>query len=339
MNIADIINTCKNFLFSRANREFFVFLFFFAVASVFWLLMTLNESYEQEIRVPIHYSNVPKTVVMTSGETDTLRVTIQDKGIALLPYMFGDVLQGLTVDFKNHARQNGTGDVPLSELTKKISSRLAASSKLVGIKPEGLIFYYNYGEKKRVPVKWRGTVIPEELYFISGVEVLPDSVTVYASREKLDSIDAVYTQVLNYTDFNDTLTIEARLQKTAGVKTTPDAVTLRFLTDMLTEVSFDDIPVVGINMPKGKILRTFPAKVGVKFVTGVKTYQALRKEEFVVVANYEEIRNSDSPKCNIYLQSAPQGVSRTSLSIKQVDYLIEEQQAKLPTLPPDQQLP
>lgn len=325
MKTGDFLRSCKNFLFSNANREFLIFLFFFAVASIFWLLMTLNETYEQEIRVPIHYANVPKTVVMTSSETDTVRVTIRDKGITLLSYMYGDVLQHISVDFKAHAHQNSTGDVPGSELTKRLNARLAASSKLVSIKPDHLTFYYNYGEKKRVPVKWRGNVTPEDLYFISGVELEPDSVTIYASHSKLDSISTIYTEVLNYTDFRDTLTVNARLQKIAGVKMLPDAITLRFLTDVLTEESFDDISVVGINMPKGKILRTFPAKVSVKFVTGVKTYQTLSKGEFVVVADYKEIINNPSPKCNIYLKGVPSGVSRTTLGTKQVDYLIEEQ--------------
>lgn len=305
-----------------------IFLFFFAVAGVFWILMALNDTYEQEIRVTVHYTNIPKTVVLTSPETDTIRVTIRDKGIILLGYMYGDAMNNITIDFKSNARHNGMGEVPASELSKKIASRLVTSSKLISIKPEKLTFYYNYGEKKRVPIKWRGSVTPEELFFISGVEYEPDSVTIYASHSKLDSINTVYTEVLNYSDFRDTLTVDARLQKIVGVKMLPNMVSIRFMTDVLTEVSFDDVPVVGINMPKGKILRTFPAKVNVKFVTGVKTYQSLSKNDFKVVADYEEIQKSLSPKCNIYLQATPEGISRAALSVKQVDYLIEDQTQK-----------
>ena len=299
---------------------------FVGVASIFWLLMALNETYEQEVKVPIYYANVPKTVVMTSAETDTVRLNVRDKGITLLSYMYGDVLKNISVDFRSHARQNGTGEIPSNELSKTISSRLAASSKVVSIKPERLFFYYNYGEKKRVPVKWRGNVTPEELFFISDVESEPDSITIYASHGKLDSISTVYTEMLNYTDFRDTLTVDARLQKIAGVKMMPDVITLRFLTDVLTEESCDDIPIVGINMPEGKILRTFPAKVSVKFVTGVKNFQTLSKNDFTVVADYNEIRSNPSPKCNLYLKKVPAGISHTSLSVKQVDYLIEEQE-------------
>ena len=36
----------RNFLFSRANREFLIFLFFLALSGIFWLLTTLNETVE-----------------------------------------------------------------------------------------------------------------------------------------------------------------------------------------------------------------------------------------------------------------------------------------------------
>lgn len=325
MKTIDLFHKISNFLFSRANRELLIFLFFFAVAGIFWLLTTLNETYEQEIRVPVRYVNVPKTAVLTSAETDTIRVTVMDKGIVLLTYLNGDALPGIDIDFSSHVHKNNAGEVSAAELTKTVSSHLAASSKLVSIKPDHLTFYYNFGERKRVPVKWRGTVVPGDLFFISDVEYDPDSITIYASREKLDSINTVYTDVLNYTKFRDTLSITAHLQRIAGVKMVPETVSMKFMTDVLTEESIDDIPVVGINMPPGKTLRLFPAKVSVKFVAGVKTYQQLSPSDFLVVADYKEIQASQAPKCNIYLQKTPSGISRATLNLTQLDYLIEDQ--------------
>jgi hypothetical protein len=321
----DFFHKISNFLFSRANREFLIFLFFFAVAGIFWLLTTLNETYEQEIRIPVKYVNVPKTAVLTSAETDTIRVTVMDKGIVLLTYLYGDAMPEIEIDFNSHVHKNNTGEVTGAELSKRVSSHLAASSKLVSIKPDRLTFYYNFGERKRVPVKWRGTVTPDDLYFIADVKYNPDTITIYAPREKLDSINVIYTDVLNYTNFRDTLQVTTRLQRIAGVKMIPEIIDLMFMTDVLTEESINDIPVVGINMPPGKVLRLFPAKVSVKFVAGVKTYQQLSPSDFVVVADYNEIKASHAPKCNVYLQQTPPGISQATLNLTQLDYLIEDQ--------------
>lgn len=325
MKAIDFFHKISNFLFSLVNRELLIFLFFFAVAGIFWLLTALNETYDQEIRVPVKYIHIPKTAVLTSPETDTIRVTVTDKGIVLLTYLYSDAMPEIEIDFNSHIHKNNTGEVTTTELTKIVSSHLAASSKLVSIKPDRLTFYYNFGERKRVPVKWRGTVVPDELYFISGVKYDPDTITIYAPREKLDSINVVYTGVLNYTGFHDTLQISTRLQRIAGVKMIPENVDLMFMTDVLTEESINDIPVVGINMPPGKVLRLFPAKVSVKFVAGVKTYQQLSPSDFVVVADYKEIDGTQAPKCNIYLQQTPPGISQATLTVTQLDYLIEDQ--------------
>jgi hypothetical protein len=110
-----------------------------------------------------------------------------------------------------------------------------------------------------------------------------------------------------------------------GVKMVPERINLKFMTDVLTEESIDGIPIQGINMPAGKVLRTFPSKVRVHFVTGVSVFRALTPNDFYVVADYNELKNNPSPKCNIYLRRVPDGISRAKLDLKEVDYLIEEQ--------------
>ncbi len=315
----------RDFLFSRTNKEFLIFVFFIALSGIFWLSMTLNETYEQEFSIPVTVVGVPKNVVLTSEETDTIRMTIRDKGITLAAYMYGDMLKNVKINFKPYAHNNGTGIVTTSELQKIVYQHLVSSSKIISTKPDKLEFFYNYGANKRVPVRWTGRVIPEDLYFISRVKYYPDSVDVYASQTRLDSISVVYSEHLNYVNFRDTLVINANLEKIKGVKMVPDHIKMEFFTDVLTEEKLDGIPVEGINMPPGKILRTFPMKVTVSFVTGVSVYRSLKPEDFTIVADYDEIAANPSEKCRIYVKKSPPGISRVHLNINEVDYLIEEQ--------------
>ena len=312
-----------NFLFSKTNREFIVFLFFVALAGIFWLMMQLNETKEQEIRMVVRYVNVRKNAVLTSDETDTLRVTVNDKGFNIVSYLYGQAHRPLDIDFAHYAANNGTGTVGSSDIKKMVASELPASSKVISIKPDKLVFYYNNGESKRVPVLFQGTVTPQPLYFVAERQIMPDSVTVYASRTKLDSIKAVYTEEQSYNDVRDTLIVTTRLAAIQGVKTVPDKVDVRFVTDVLAEVRLDDIPIEGINMPEGRVLRTFPARTSVHFVTGMKKYQNLTSKDFRIVADYNELSQNPSSKCNIYLDEMPAGISNARLDVTQVDYLIE----------------
>lgn len=316
----------KEFLFTKTSKEFLIFLFFLALSGIFWLSLTLNETYEREFSVPVSVVGVPKNAVLTSDEVDTVRVTIRDKGIMLVFYKYGDALKHIELPFHNYTRNNGTGQIPASEIQKRIYQNLVSSSKITAIKPEKMEFFYNYGTKKQVPVRWSGRVIPEELYFISKVSYEPDSVTIYASQEKLDSINMVYTEQLNYANFRDTLIVDCNLAKLKGVKTVPDHIRIKFFTDVLTEERISNIPIVGINMPEGKVLRTFPAKTSVSFVAGVSVYRNLKPEDFTVIVDYDEIRRNPSEKCHVYLKNVPSGISRAKLETIMVDYLIESQE-------------
>ena len=323
----NLLTIIRDFLFSKTNREFLIFLFFLMLSGGFWLFMTLNETYEKEFSIPVSISNVPKNVVLTSEETDTVKMTIRDKGIILMSYMYSNELQKLMPDFNTYAQKNGTGTISSTELQKLMRQQLTISSRITNVKPDKLEFYFNYGASKRVPVRWSGRVIPEELYFISKVQYWPDSVDIYASNEKLDSIRTILTEPLNYANFRDTLRLNANLAKITGVKIVPDVVRIAFYTDVLTEEQIDDVPIQGINLPPGKVLRTFPAKVSIRFVTGVSMYNYLKPEDFVVVADYRELATHPSEKCRIYLKKSPAGISRARLETDEVDYLIENEGA------------
>lgn len=325
MRLRDIPTSIRNFLFSNANREFLVFVSFLLLSGVFWLIMTLNETYEQEVVFEVNYTNVPKNVVITSGEKDRVKAVISDKGFNLLNLIYGQNNPSIDVDFDKYAQTNGYGIVPAADIQHLLEQHLTAPAKVVSIKNERLAFYYNNGEKKKVPVHWHGHVTPEQRYYVTETIIEPDSVIVYAASQKLDSIFSVSTVALSESNFRDTLVIEAVLTRMPGVKMVPDRVKMTFLTDVLTEEHIDNIPIVGINMPEGKVLRTFPASVTVRFVTGMKTYRSLSASDFLVVADYEQFSQSDASQCAITLTRIPDGVSRPALDVMQVDYLIEEQ--------------
>jgi len=243
----------------------------------------------------------------------------------LLGYMYGDGLKQIHIDFKSYARSNNNVVVASSEVQRFLYQQLNTSTKITNAKPDKLEYSFNYGLHKRVPVRWRGRVSPEHLYFISSVDYSPDSVDIFASKEKLDSINVVYTEILNYANFHDTLSVLCELQGIKSVRIVPNKVKLIFYTDVLTEESIKDIPIIGINVPKGKVIRTFPAKVSVNIVTGVSLFRRLKASDFRVVVDYNEIVKHPADKCDIHLHTVPQGISRAKLAVEQVDYLIEEE--------------
>lgn len=315
----------RNFLFSSANREFLTFFFFLVLSTIFWLMTALNETYEREIGVPAYLVNIPKNVVVTSDMEDTVRVTVRDKGFALLAYTYGEGIRPINVNFQSAiTRQSGYGVVSSQELMKMINQRFSGSSKIVQVKPDRLDFHYNYGLSRQVSVKMAGHVVPDKSFYLARTRFWPEKVTVYGSKQALDSLRFVKTVPINITNFNDTVLRTVALETIKGVKIVPNTVRIGLYPDILTEENIE-VPITAINMPEGKVLRTFPQRVTVNFIVGASMFRSISPEQFAVVVDYNEIIDHPSDKCSIHLRETPQGVRNARLKMTQVDYLIEEQ--------------
>ena len=315
----------RNFLFSSANREFLTFFFFLVLSTIFWLMTALNETYEREVSVPAYLVNVPKNVVITSDMEDTVRVTVRDKGFALLAYIYGEGVRPININFQSFVtRQSGYGVVPSQELMKMVNQRFSGASKVVQVKPDRLDFYYNYGLSRQVPVKMAGIVVPGKSFYLARTRFWPETVTVYGSKQTLDSLRYVKTVPINITNFNDTVVKTVALEKIKGVKIVPNIVRIGLYPDILTEETIE-VPVTAVNMPEGKVLRSFPQRVTVNFIVGASMFRSISSDQFAVVVDYNELIEHPSDQCTIHLRQCPQGVRNARLQMTQVDYLIEEQ--------------
>ena len=320
-SVRNILKTVRNFLFSGLNKEFLIFLFFLALSGAFWLLMTLNETMEREFKIPMRLSGVPRNAVITGELPDTVRVTVRDKGFTLVTYDF----RPLVFRFSNYADEDeGKGMIPLADVQKQVLSQMYGSSKLLQVKPGAFDFYFTYGTSKKVPVVFRGKITTNKSYYLAHTEFYPSMVTVYANKQQLDKLQTVEIEPFNYRNLQDTIRQAVKIKKIRGVKIVPPTVRLSVYPDVLTEETID-VPITAINMPPGMVLRTFPSKVTVRFTIGASLFRTIKPNLFKVVVDYEELAANPSDKCTLQLRSVPRSVSKASLEIDRVDYLLEQQ--------------
>ena len=320
-SVRNILKTVRNVLFSGLNKEFLIFLFFLALSGAFWLLMTLNETMEREFKIPMRLTGVPRNAVITGELPDTVRVTVRDKGFTLVTYDF----RPLVFRFSNYADEDeGKGTIPLADVQKQVLSQMYGSSKLLQVKPGQFDFFFTYGTSKKVPVVFRGKITTNKSYYLAHTEFYPSMVTVYANKQQLDKLQSVEIEPFNYRNLQDTIRQAVKIKKIRGVKIVPPTVRLSVYPDVLTEETID-VPITAINMPPGMVLRTFPSKVTVRFTIGASLFRTIKPNLFKVVVDYEELAANPSDKCTLQLRSVPRSVSKASLEIDRVDYLLEQQ--------------
>lgn len=320
-----IFKVVGNFLFSSLNKEFLIFLFFLLLSGAFWLMMALNETYEEELKVPVRLVGMPRNAVMTDEPADTVKVTVRDKGFTLVTYKYGHWFRPLTFKFATYANEEqGHGAIPAADIIKQVQSQLYGSSKLLSVKPEKLDFYFTYGASKKVPIRFRGKISTSKSYYLAHTEFSPMMVTAYANKKVLDELKYVEIEPFNYRNLQDTIHQNVRLQKIRGVKLVPSTVRLSVYPDVLTEESIE-VPVSAVNMPAGMVLRTFPSRVTVRFTIGASQFRMIRPEQFNVVVDYQTLAENPSDKCTLQLRSVPSSVSKAKLELDKVDYLLEQQ--------------
>lgn len=320
-----IFKVVGNFLFSSLNKEFLIFLFFLLLSGAFWLMMALNETYEEELKVPVRLVGMPRNAVMTDEPADTVKVTVRDKGFTLVTYKYGHWFRPLTFKFATYANEDqGHGAIPAADIIKQVQSQLYGSSKLLSVKPEKLDFYFTYGASKKVPIRFRGKISTSKSYYLAHTEFSPMMVTAYANKKVLDELKYVEIEPFNYRNLQDTIHQNVRLQKIRGVKLVPSTVRLSVYPDVLTEESIE-VPVYAVNMPAGMVLRTFPSRVTVRFTIGASQFRMIRPEQFNVVVDYQALAENPSDKCTLQLRSVPSSVSKAKLELDKVDYLLEQQ--------------
>lgn len=320
-----IFKVVGNFLFSSLNKEFLIFLFFLLLSGAFWLMMALNETYEEELKVPVRLVGIPRNAVMTDEPADTVKVTVRDKGFTLVTYKYGHWFRPLTFKFATYANEDqGHGAIPAADIIKQVQSQLYGSSKLLSVKPEKLDFYFTYGASKKIPIRFRGKISTSKSYYLAHTEFSPMMVTAYANKKVLDELKYVEIEPFNYRNLQDTIHQNVRLQKIRGVKLVPSTVRLSVYPDVLTEESIE-VPVSAVNMPAGMVLRTFPSRVTVRFTIGASQFRMIRPEQFNVVVDYQTLAENPSDKCTLQLRSVPSSVSKAKLELDKVDYLLEQQ--------------
>ncbi|HBE55565.1 MAG TPA: hypothetical protein DDW22_06120 [Prevotellaceae bacterium] len=311
-------------LLSSKARETLVFLFFLAISYGFWLLQTLNESFDIRLQVPLRLTGVPGNVVITTPLPSQISVNVHDRGTSLVRYLRSRELEPLDLDFA--AYDNGAASarvqIPVQDIQRAVQSRLEATGHIQSIHPDTIEYYYSRGPAYRLPVRVCGKVTTTPQNYLVGLRAEPDTLTVYAPMQVLDTMQAVYVSVA-MSQLTGSTTVKAAPRGMKGVRYDPPGVKVTAMVDYFTEKTVE-VPVIGLNFPGDKVLRTFPGKARVTFRVGSSQFSRYTADNFVLAVTYEELLRNHSPKYRLHLKSLPEGVSNVRIVPQEIDYLIEQ---------------
>lgn len=324
LRIKKYLKKFGNFLRSKQSREFLLFVFFVFIASSFWMLRTLNDSYNLKLSVPLKLKNVPNELVITSGVPDHLEISVHDRGSVLVGYLWKKDLSQIELDFNKFKSQGNNIKIPAIELGKEITKQLATSTMLQDVSPDTIEIIYTLGQGKKVPVHTNIETSTQRQYYITGKKITPDSVMAYAPANLLDVLHEAQTEKIILSDIADTVNLSAKIKPTKGIKFVPDHVRITYYSDILTEKSVV-VPITGIGFPEGKQLKTFPSKATLTFLVGMHQFKSINANDFAINIAYNELpQTTTEEKIQLQVTKSPAEATRIRIRPESVEFLIEK---------------
>lgn len=318
----------RDMMFGPKSHELLVFCFFLFVSFGFWLLQALNETLEREVQVALELDDVPDDVVVIDSLPSSISVTLHDRGFPLARHSFTSLFREnrIKIDFNKYdtGKEDAEIYISASDIQRLLHRVFPASTKIQAIRPDTLRFAYNHGRSRTLPIRLAGTVKALPQNYIQNIRIEPDSVQVFAPKAMLDTMHAAYSDAFLLEGLEEPGSYRIDLRKQKFLKYEPEQVSIKVSVGYYTEKTVR-VPVIGLNFPAEKKLRTFPSQVSVTFKVESGRYHRVKPEDFVLATTYEELlENTESSKLLLHLKTIPEGVSDVRISPQEVDYLIEQ---------------
>lgn len=319
-----ILKLASSYLSRLWNRQLLVFLFFLLLSTIFWIFTAGKEVKEKEFDIAVELVGVPKNVVITTEPPKKISLTLKDEVFTLINYQINRQRDlKIVLNWNELSPTGGHVKITTATLLKPLAAQLYSTTQIVAHRPDVIEIFYNYGLSKTVDVVLQGIIQADSTSYVIASDVSPRKVTVYGSKEMLDTVTGAYLKPVNLRDLRQKESVTVQIQPVKGLKFVPDHVTLTVYADEMME-STVQVPVRGVNFPAGKSLCTFPPKVTVTYNAGKTMSKDITADAFTIVLNYEDLINHPDNRCSLQLKSLPAGVKSARISPSEVEFIIEE---------------
>ena len=309
----------------RASSGFHNFVLFLAcvvVATIFWFVMTLNDSVTRTCDITLKIQDVPDSVTFINDPPETFHVTIRDKGTNMLRSgLFGHPSMGL--NFRDYS-DKGIFRVSKSDITSAVKHTFGSNAQIIGISLDSLYLHYTTQKGRRVPI-----VVVEDLTAVPGMVIcdaalpMERSALLYSYEDKLDTITRVYTQPIIRRNLDATTEVTVQLQPIPAVKIVPSSVKVKIPVEPLVRKE-EMVTVNATNVPQGESLLLFPNRVEVSYFVPMSLFNA-NVVPVEVAVDYHDIYNYASSRLPLRIHSFEDYVQSPQLHTDSVEYTFVKQ--------------
>jgi len=304
------------------SKKVATFLICLGLASLLWVVHALNRNYKYTLNIPVKFLNLPANKLIVGELPEKLSVDIKTSGLKLLFISLKDLNESLLIDFNSLKTNAKSQAYSISNGNFNLRNVLNFEVDIMKIRPDTLFFSSNKGKSKLVPIKpnLQADFLPG-YSMISKPVITPAYVTITGDSSDLQSIDTVYTHLLNLKDIHENFSTNIPLKKSlSSVNYNIKDVALSFNVDRLTEATVK-VPVHVMHKSTGEKVKLLPEFVTVTYLVAMRDYEAIQASSFKAVVNFKDIE-AKQKKLEVDLSIKPSEVRIIRIEPANISYLI-----------------
>lgn len=316
------IEHIKEIIHSRKGKNTITFLVFLVISSVLWIVQSLNDEAQRDIRLAVKLTNVPDSVVRISPVPNFINVNVRSRGTTLLRYIFNTSPE-MNIDYRNYISGNKI-DINDASLKTYFRNKLGSSTQIISVNPDSIVILFTSSRGVEIPVKVDAQVEPGPQYAIIGkVRSLTDSVKLYSLDNAAEKIASISTQPIVLNNVSSSQTLRVPLITPPNTRAIPDSVDVRVEVESLVSKK-REIEIRTINVPDDVNLVLLPRQIDVYYMVPMSVYKSSEADPKIVIqADYNSIALNPTNKIPVALVSAPQDFFDVYLTTDSVGYIIE----------------
>lgn len=306
---------------SSGFHNVLLFLLFVVIATLFWVVMAMNDAAQVTLDVNVRIVGKPDSLTFINEPPRTIHLTVRDQGTSLLRSAFArnPVVQ---FNFKEYA-SDGVFRLTAADIYSALRARFSPEAQLTTLSVDSIRLVYTALKPKTVPIEIESSLSAAPGYVVDR-HLTPSKkfVRVYAvSNSILDTIIRVRTTIITGANLSHTTSYTVGFQPIKGARIDPGRITVTVDVEPLVNKEVK-VEVKAINVPEGENISLFPSMVTISAFVPMSRFNEPMTDMEVVV-DYTDIQNTPSERrLPVKILHSPRYAVDPKASPKSVEYIL-----------------
>jgi len=302
-----------------------IFLVCIIIATFFWLLIKLADTYIVSYNYSIIYRNIPVEKKLTKIIDTTLNISFKARGFDILRLNITESKEKMTLDLKDYEIENIKNDeyyISTGLIKEELANYINVSESDIELSKNRLQFILDELHEKEVKVKGRHLIEFKDQFDLYEKELLsPQTVSVFGPLSVLDTLHFIYTEEIKLSNIYKDQNVKVRLYNPLPelLNFEPEIVTVQLRVERFTE-SFIETDIDLSGLPE--TIRTFPSTIRINFKVAQKDFSNVQPKQFRIVPEIENIDLSEAKRLHLKIVEKPDFIRNEWIVPSDVEFLI-----------------